>query len=449
MVKSGTPINNKDPSPNPGSSSASSLDHPNDNQQQEEPGVLKDRGEEEKEAAFLSSDKWNLSFFSDPKNLEKHLNELKTDLSLPSVKHPFLNSFRSIFYRCLPRIYKPRMIKFLSKKLFGIHRETDISPGISIFFDQKKKPLFIHYSKAGEENKVNQYVVYLIFMKDGSVKRSGKFRPYYGPPMFHSEELMLRELAPFLSQYGNEVQGIFIYSYYSPCLIRPVKKKEVNTPRISCMLQLFCQATEWYKKYNIFTYVAYSEIYCIRYENYFEDLTFDKISCSNNVYHYCFEKCLNTPFEVKHMGNNRALSQYLRKKIKLILSEILQPFENIDKKILHDFIITTHKFFMERAEKSDLYKNLLVSERETLSFEFPLEVQDRIHEELAKEWNKMVKDSFMPIVTECIKVELSKASIIAFEKKLDSILESKSFFRLTHIPHSSSCYLNSLIEYPI
>lgn len=439
MVKSGTPINNKDPSPNPGSSSASSLGHLNDNQQQEEPGVLKDRGEEEKEEAFLSFHKWNLSFFSDPKNLENSLNELRTDLSLPSVKQLFLNSFRSIFYRCLTRIYKPRMIKFLLKKLFGIHIEINISPGISIFFDQKKKPLFIHYSKAGEENRVNQYVVYLIFMKNGKVKISKEFRPRYGPPMFHSEELMLPELALFLSQSGNEVQGIFIYSYYSPCLIRPVKKK-VNTPRISCMLQLFCQATEWYKKYNIFTYVAYTEIYWIKYENYFKDLTFDKISCSNNVYHYCFEKCMNTPFEVKHMWKNRDLSQYLRKKIKSILSEILKPFENIDKKILHDFIITTHKFFMERAEKSDLYKNLVVNERETLSFEFPLEVQDRIHEELAKEWNKMVKDSFMSIVTKCIIVELSKASIIAFEKKLDSILESRSFFRLHHIPHSFSCY---------
>ncbi|XP_005953239.1 uncharacterized protein LOC102307665 [Haplochromis burtoni] len=331
------------------------------------------------------------------------------------------------------------MIKFLLKKLFGIHIEINISPGISIFFYQKKKPLFIHYSKAGEENRVNQYVVYLIFMKNGKVKISKEFRPRYGPPMFHSEELMLPELALFLSQSGNEVQGIFIYSYYSPCLIRPVKTK-VNTPRISCMLQLFCQATEWYKEYNIFTYVAYTEIYRIKYENYFKDLTFDKISCSNNVYHYCFEKCMNTPFEVKHMWKNRDLSQYLRKKINSILSEILKPFENIDKKILHDFIITTHKFFMERAEKSDLYKNLLVNERETLSFEFPLEVQDRIHEELAKEWNKMVKDSFMSIVTKYIIVELSKASIIAFEKKLDSILESRSFFRLHHIPHSFSCY---------
>lgn len=103
-------------------------------------------------------------------------------------------------------------------------------------------------------------------------------------------------------------------------------------------------------------------------------------------------------------------------------------------------------FFKERAEKYNVYKNLLVSEF-PISFKFPPEVQDKIHEELAKEWNNMVEDSFMFIITECIKVDLSKATIF-LKKKLESILGSRSFFSLHHIPHSFSRYqLNSIWMY--
>lgn len=136
----------------------------------------------------------------------------------------------------------------------------------------------------------------------------------------HSEELMLPEIDELLRQNGNMVQGISIYSYYSPCLKR--------TGCIQCMFQLLLKACEWYKKYQIFTDVAFTEFYLIKYKKYFGNLTFDKISCSNNVYHYYIEKCMNTHFKIRHMWKNiKTLSQYLWKNIETKVLEIVLPYE--------------------------------------------------------------------------------------------------------------------------
>ncbi|CAI5651911.1 unnamed protein product [Oreochromis niloticus] len=442
LVKSGTPINNKDPSPNPGSSSASSVGDgvtiQNEGQQQEEPGSPENNMELHEIIKHVMQNKYpnflneiNVNNYNEIKEkINSFIEEISNLINPDKLKY---SDKSNIFKRvmddwkklqeaenpiCVKRIpkLKTSIIILLVRNL--IWPQGAINSKIPICLDKFRNPLFNHYLNTGEKNKINQYGFYLILMKDGTLMISEKI-PQDSKNQTHSEEFIIKELDEFLSENGNEVKKFFIYSYNSPCL----KRTDNKTP---CMFQLLRKACEWYEKYQIFTDVAFTHSYGICGPNYFNYLTFDEISCPNSGFNSYIEKCKNTKSELENQNKSKL--------IKSKLSKALDK-EKIDIKTLKNDDIQTACNFLKKAESSfDLLKDFLVSGREThVSFKSPPEVQAEIYK-ILKENN-----TFMRSMKKCIRADLNNAIPFVFRKKLESILGSRGFFRLHHIPHSFPC----------
>lgn len=193
------------------------------------------------------------------------------------------------------------------------------------------------------------------------------------------------------------------------------------------MFQLLRKACEWYEKYQIFTDVAFTHSYGICGPNYFNYLTFDEISSPNSGFNSYIEKCKNSKSELE----NQNLSKLIKRKLLKALDK-----EKIDIKTLKNDDIQTASNFLKEAESSfDLLKKFLVSGQEThhVSFKSPPKVQAEIYK-ILKENN-----TFMGSMKKCIREDLNNAISFVFRKKLESILGSRGFFRLHHIPHSFLC----------
>lgn len=329
------------------------------------------------------------------------------------------NPICTFLCRCLKRIpkLKTSIIIMLVRNL--IWPQGAINSKIPICLDKFRNPLFNHYLNTGEKNEINQYGFYLILMKDGTPIISKKI-PQDSKNKTHTEEFIIDILVELVSKNGNKVKKFFIYSYNSPCLKRTDKKNP-------CMFQLLRKACKWYEKYQIFTDVAFTHSYGICGPNYFNYLTFDEISSPNSGFNSYIEKCKNSKSELE----NQNLSKLIKRKLLKALDK-----EKIDIKTLKNDDIQTACNFLKEAESSfDLLKKFLVSGQEThhVSFKSPPKVQAEIYK-ILKENN-----TFMGSMKKCIREDLNNAISFVFRKKLESILGSRGFFRLHHIPHSFLC----------
>lgn len=447
LVKSGTPINNKDPSPNPGSSSCLSVGDgvtiQNEGQQQEEPGSPENNMELYEIIKHVMQNKYpnflneiNVNNYNEIKEkIDSFIEEISILINPDKLKYSDKsNIFKRVMddWKKLQEAENP-ICTFLCRRLKRIPKlktsiiillvrnliwpQGAINSKISICLDKFRDPLFNHYLNTGEKNKINQYGFYLILMKDGTLSISEKI-PQDSKNQIHTEEFIIKKLVEFLSKNGNKVKKIFIYSYNSPCLKRTDKKNP-------CMFQLLRKACEWYENYQIFTDVAFTHPYGICGPNYFNYLTFDEISSPNSGFNSYIEKCKNTKSELE----NQNLSKLIQRKLNKALDK-----EYIDRKTLKNDIQTACNF-LEAISSFDLLKKFLVSGREThhVSFKSPPKVQAEIYK-ILKENN-----TFMQSMKKCIREDLNNAISFVFRKKLESILGSRGFFHLHHIPHSFLC----------
>ncbi|KAG7244948.1 hypothetical protein INR49_024345 [Caranx melampygus] len=262
-----------------------------------------------------------------------------------------------------------------------------------------------HYRNEHKKN-TGQHGLAVIFL-EGYEKAIYVPKPAYptkdNPDGTHVEEILIKEIHEFLQQNENDkgpkVKFIMIYTYNSPCLKR--KKPHIS----GCMFQLLVMAWELDRKYDIFTYVLFTEYWGTIGER---SPILRDLSDLHKQHHITFR-----------LDSTKIIENLNKIKEKQLLSMFEYDFRKAKAQLIE----------LSKSDEALTTEQHLVRGKEVIAF---LEDQEKIYNSLLKSFQDGVENSFKKHFTAvCNTVQVK-----CFIENLSSILENSNPIKFYQIPQS-------------
>ncbi|XP_022607325.1 uncharacterized protein LOC111226446 isoform X1 [Seriola dumerili] len=265
--------------------------------------------------------------------------------------------------------------------------------------------------------KTNQHALAVIFL-EGDEKTFYKPKPQFRSKgnsdnkfHVHTEQLLIQEIDEFLQpnkqSNGPRVECIVIYTYNSPCLKRETQNID------PCMYQMSVKACVWFSKYEIFTYVLFTQFWGPIGRNFLKD-----DECKSLLYLIAETHDITFKLDSKNM----------REKLKEIdLKPLLSIVEGkYRSKLWEESKKVEDNLIQQINEPCTIKEHLDRGEKVIASSTFHPKVQVKICKDLSNAWYEGVKNSVVEHLRAAITADCKTVTMKCFLENIESISGNRS-----------------------
>ncbi|XP_051810202.1 uncharacterized protein LOC127535702 isoform X4 [Acanthochromis polyacanthus] len=267
-----------------------------------------------------------------------------------------------------------------------------------------------------KKRKKNRGAIAGVFKGDCLIQTFHAEKPRFikGENTIHYEELLIREMDPYLEKISQELHNgapeggrveILIYIPMSPCCKREKKKGTENKTIVPCVFLLNKSADRWHKKYRCCTYVGFTEYFGPLSSHFFDKILKSQIWTSNSVFGSYTEKSENVCVKLDLKNFQNKISKWPQK-------QKLQNIQNLSVYIRN----CLNNLGNSAQSKRTLNQHLIHGKEIITSSEFDPTVKDLIHKGWCKIWEEVIENKRFELIKEKFKADYNKKFVESFLK---------------------------------
>ncbi|XP_034087050.1 uncharacterized protein LOC117556023 [Gymnodraco acuticeps] len=239
----------------------------------------------------------------------------------------------------------------------------------------------------------------------------------------HTERVSCTNIDETLQRCRTEVKNMYMFTLYSPCLMRGHKIDKKDKDKEPCMLHLLEKAYQWYSEFGIKTRVFFKKPWGLSGPDIFKGLLYSDVSRTSSAFHPYVDLCKEHRFKLdnKFRQDNKAIFRLIGK---------VNRKETLKKRIKS----TLRKLQEKAKEGLKKCQHLKRGLRYIDSLKFPKKVHKQIIKTFKNNWKTLVNHSSMSLIIEKITSDFNNAEVKLFVRDLRLDLGDSGYFQINQVP---------------